>query len=103
MTTIQRYISKELIHFIGRGLSEEEQYLLLVDIITSGWLTHPPHMLDVTPHLEVTRGRISLNEMYKPTVVCFCDIPVTDIHIHMSKYSRFGLSFLKQFLYSKRS
>jgi len=102
MSTIQRYISKELTHFVGRGLPEEEQYLLLVDIITSGWLTHPPHMLDVTPHLEVrTRGRISMNEMYNPTVVCFCDIPVADLRIHVSKYSRFGLSFLKQFLISK--
>jgi len=102
MATMQRYISKELTHFIGRGLSEEEQYLLLVDIITSGSLTYLPDMLDVTPHIEIMqRGRISLNEMYKPTVVCFCDIPVTDIHIHMSKYSRFGLSFSKQFLISK--
>lgn len=102
MATIQRYISKELTHFVGRGLSEEEQYQVLVNIITSGWLTHSPHMLDITPHLEVTtRGRISLNEMYKPTVVCFCDIPVTDIHIHLRKYSHFGLSFLKQFLISK--
>lgn len=102
MSTIQRYISKELTHFVGRGLSEEEQYLLFVDIITSGWLTHPPHRLDVTPHLEIrTRGRISMNEMYNPTVVCFCDIPVMDLHIHMSKYSRFALSFLKSFLVSK--
>jgi hypothetical protein len=102
MSTIQRYISKELTHFVGKGLSEEEQYLLLVDIIISGWLTPPPHMLDEAPHVVVnTKGRISLNEMYKPTVVCFCDIPVTDIHIHMSKYSRFGLSFLKRFLISK--
>jgi hypothetical protein len=34
-------------------------------------------------------------------VVCFCDIPVTDLEIHMKKYSRFGLSFLKPFLVSK--
>lgn len=34
-------------------------------------------------------------------VVCFCDIPVTDLSLHMNKYSRFGLSFLKPFLISK--
>jgi hypothetical protein len=102
MVTTQRYISKELTHFVGRGLSEEAQYLVLVDIITSGWLTHPPHMLDVTPHINIeTKGKISKNEMYNPTVVCFCDIPVKDIHIHVSKYSRFGLSFLKEFLIPK--
>jgi hypothetical protein len=33
--------------------------------------------------------------------VCFCDIPVTDLEIHMNKYSRFGLSFLKRFLIAK--
>lgn len=101
MATIQRYISKELTHFVGRGMPEEAQYRLLVHIIASGLLTHTPHWPDATAHLEIKRGRISRNEMYNPTVVCFCDIPVTDIHIHMSKYSRFGLSFLKQFLISK--
>jgi abortive phage resistance protein AbiGi (putative antitoxin) len=33
--------------------------------------------------------------------ICFCDIPVTDLEIHMKKYSRVGLSFLKPFLVSK--
>jgi hypothetical protein len=33
--------------------------------------------------------------------ICFCDIPVTDLEIHMNKYSRFGLSFLKRFLIAK--
>ena len=33
--------------------------------------------------------------------ICFCDIPVTDLEIHMTKYSRFGLSFLKDFLVRK--
>ncbi len=33
--------------------------------------------------------------------ICFCDIPVTDLEIHMNKYSRFGLSFLKRFLRDK--
>jgi hypothetical protein len=34
-------------------------------------------------------------------VVCFCDILVGDLEIHMSKYGRFGLSFLKRFLIAK--
>jgi hypothetical protein len=48
-----------------------------------------------------TKALISENEMYSPEVVCFCDIPVADLGMHASKYSRFGLSFLKPFLLQK--
>ena len=34
-------------------------------------------------------------------VVCFCDIPVEDLHIHVRKYSNFGLSYLKAYLVDK--
>jgi hypothetical protein len=34
----------------------------------------------------------------KYQVVCFCDIPDTDLAIHVRKYSRFGLAFKKDFL-----
>lgn len=103
MCPLQRYISKELTHFVGRGLAhKDEQYSLLVGILTSGWLTHPPHNPLVSGNLSVkTNARISVNEMYSPEVVCFCDIPLSDIEIHVRKYSRFGLSFDKQFLIRK--
>ena len=39
----QRYVSPELTHFLGKGLSEDHQYSLLVnDILKAGWLVHPP-------------------------------------------------------------
>jgi hypothetical protein len=34
-------------------------------------------------------------------MVCFCDIPVPDLGLHVTKYSRFGLAFSKVFLIGK--
>lgn len=34
-------------------------------------------------------------------MVCFCDIPIADLPLHMEKYSRFGLAFKKEFLIPK--
>jgi hypothetical protein len=110
--TGQRYVSKELTHFVGKGLSEEEQYSVLVNsILKGGWLRHSPNAegpQGPTELLEtgaVHAMRINkfapIDEMYAQTVVCFCDIPVSDFEIHMGKYSRFGLSFLKPFLVDK--
>lgn len=97
--TTQRYISKELTHFVGRGRSASSQYKLLVRILRTGWLTHPPHDPHVSGNLTVTpSARISQNEMYSPQTVCFCDIPVEDLPLHARKYSRFGLSFDKDFI-----
>lgn len=99
MPQLQRYISKELTHFVGRKLPEEVQYLKLVEILKSRWLTHPPHNPNISGNLQVnTKARISANEMYVPQVICFCDIPVDDLSIHINKYSRFGISFPKSFL-----
>jgi hypothetical protein len=106
----QRYVSHELTHFVGKGLSENQQYSLLVnDILKAGWLMHPP--IDDRQPSEVLRGSPLVGGTHTPDVddteavywqgICFCDIPVTDLEIHMTKYSRFGLSFLKPFLVGK--
>jgi hypothetical protein len=101
MSLNQRYVSNELSHFVGRRQSEEEQYNLLVDIILkTGWLTHPPHHDPAKPRtlgLDLSKP-ISTDDMFKYQVVCFCDIPLSDLAIHTKKYSRFGLAFEKQFL-----
>jgi hypothetical protein len=106
----QRYVSPELTHFVGKGLSEDQQYELLVsDILNEGWLMHPP--IDGRQPNEVLRGSPLVGGSHTPDVddteaaywqgICFCDILVTDLEIHMNKYSRFGLSFLKPFLVDK--
>lgn len=112
MTNIyQRYVSKELTHFVGKGVakkSKKDQYRSLISIINNGWLTHSPldYPIACEPPLKTQMtissvGRVSNNEMYNPKMICFCDIPVGDLHNHIKKYGCFGLSFLKSFLIQK--
>ncbi|MBI3803663.1 MAG: hypothetical protein HY282_07855 [Nitrospirae bacterium] len=99
MSAQQRYVSSEMTHFVGRNLPEADQYQLLIEIIASGWLTHAPHNPAISGQLTVnTNARMSENEMYFPQIISFSDIPIGELDIHIRKYSRFGLSFLKSFL-----
>jgi Putative abortive phage resistance protein AbiGi, antitoxin len=90
------YVSSELTHFAGRGQTEEQQYNTLLSILKGGHLRGPgfqQHVHHMNPYASVCA-----NQMYVPSVVCFCDIPSGSLEIHMNKYSRFGLSFEKAFL-----
>jgi hypothetical protein len=52
--------------------------------------------------LAMYMGRqLSSNNGYEGSFVCFCDIPLGDIAVHMEKYSHFGLAFSKEFLAEK--
>lgn len=100
----QRYISDELTHFVGRGQMEERQYDLLVKILTEGVLRAggDPTLEEGHVQLKFRWGQpLSNSELFQPSMVCFCDIPVPDLPIHVQKYSCFGLSFLKSFLIKK--
>lgn len=100
MRQLQRYVSSELSHFVGRGKPEEEQYYTLVEkILKTGWLTHFPHDPSAprSSHLDLGKP-ISTDEAIKSQAVCFCDIPEPDLAIRVSKYSKFGLGFKKEFL-----
>lgn len=104
----QRYVSEELIHFIGANLkSDSEQYELLLQILRGGELLPPGLRNDRTrndePRLIYSRtteprARLSSNHRYPATVVCFCDIPIADLEIHTIKYSRVGIGFERSFL-----
>ncbi len=112
----QRYISKELTHFVGASIKDadqsnamSDQYDLLIKIIRDGRISYPPHNsedhipadLKYDPYYSYRIDRridASSNQMINPSMVCFCDIPIEDLGIHIQKYSPFGLSFLKSFL-----
>jgi hypothetical protein len=97
----QRYISSELTHFIGRGLDKEKQFSILLKIISEGIISHPPHTKNVEGNIIFNKNTsFSSNQMYNPQVICFCDIPLMDLTIHIEKYSQFGISFKKYFLIS---
>jgi len=112
MTTNQRYVSDELTHFVGARLSTaEERYALLLDIFGAGLLKAPglsDEALEQTPdgprktmRYTITIGHdesLSSNRKYAASIVCFADIPVEDLPLHIRKYSEFGLAFSKRFL-----
>jgi hypothetical protein len=100
MLKAQRYVSRELTHFVGRTLTtDEEKYALLVRILREGALK-PSHVLTGGLKVSVNR-KVSDGGMFSDSVTCFCDIPLDDLEIHMAKYSRFGLSFLRSYLLEK--
>jgi hypothetical protein len=100
----QNYISDILFHFVGRNLQkEEDQYLLLKKIIQEGWISFPPHEQQISPgYVELNSMRTrKLEEMVNPKCVCFSDIPKNEIALHIKKYSKFGLGFVRDFLLLK--
>ncbi len=99
--TTQSYVSDELTHFVGRALPDHQQrYLLLRDIIRTGWLraSHRDQLgPGFTGHSDGQKT-LSGNEAIKRASVCFCDIPVTTLGGHMKKYGPFGVAFAKRYL-----
>lgn len=102
---------------MGRNLREitdqkqrfEEQYGILLKIIHEKCISSPPHLprrlsegskYDQTYSPKRINGtnKFSSRDMIVPNIVCFCDIPLGDLGIHINKYSPFGLSFKKSFL-----
>lgn len=117
MATIQRYISDELTHFVGRNLKiremskdklMEKQYERLIKIIKEGRIGSDSHTIEQLPdglkyypNVSIEMYHmidVSSNDMMNPQMTCFCDIPIGDLGIHIKKYSHFGLSFSKSFL-----
>jgi len=102
MKAQQRYISDELTHFAGRDKqTHHEQYEVLSLILKSKKLVCKSIPHDIPGIIRHSNGKISENNLYTFNMVCFCDIPLGDIGIHIRKYSLFGLSFKKSLIASK--
>lgn len=119
---MQSYVSDQLTHFVGRSRPDDQaRFELLLQILRGGVLLDPRYSgkrdtpifhFDVEtpegleretfypdPYFEVRpHASIDTNEFVAAELVCFCDIPVDQLRIHTTKYSRFGLAFAKPFL-----
>ncbi len=102
---LQRYVSDELAHFVGRRHlgHQEAQYDLLLKILTDGQL-HPggaEEYAGLEMWSAIGQSHLCDEDMFFPPVVCFCDIPPDDLGIHMAKYGQFGLAFTKEWLVAR--
>jgi hypothetical protein len=108
----QRYVSQELTHFVGSRLKdlykstadcESSQYNLLIKILQQGELgkIHAGRGATIAMLGKGIGTPLSSNEKVHAQQVCFCDIPVEDLSLHMQKYSRFGLAFAKEHLVTR--
>jgi Putative abortive phage resistance protein AbiGi, antitoxin len=89
---VERYESDLLTHFVGKRLrNDDERFALLVQILKEGQLRGSGRNV-------VSAGTISAREMFDPDIVCFCDIPLGGLAIHIEKYSAFGIAFEKKAL-----
>jgi hypothetical protein len=96
----QNYISTELVHFVGRDLTDERRFDLLVEILRSTQLKASYRGEFGVSGTSRTDSRIPLtsNKMVREAAVCFCDIPSGHLGIHMDKYGEFGIAFTKEYL-----
>lgn len=93
----QSYVSNELTHFVGRRKpTDDGRFLLLCEILRVGKLGKGPGSIGIC-----TNHDLGSNDLLVPEMVCFCDIPLDSVSIHMGKYGRFGLAFTKAFMKTK--
>jgi len=95
------YVSDELTHFLGRALlDDQKRYTLLREVVRTGWLkaSHRDQLGPGFVGQSDGQKALSGNDAIKCTSVCFCDIPVKALAVHMKKYGPFGIAFTKQLL-----
>ncbi|MFN0103910.1 MAG: abortive infection system antitoxin AbiGi family protein [Bryobacteraceae bacterium] len=97
----QNYISDELTHFVGRALqTDEERFRVFLEILEYRWLRASYREKFGAGFTVRSAGgkELSSNDCVVSTTLCFCDIPESEMAIHVSKYGPFGIAFPKAFL-----
>lgn len=96
------YTSSEFYHFVGRGSlgDNEVTYELLLKVIDDRCISHAPHEKGwgLTQYTRDLSKGILDEELIKPTITCYCDIPFEHLGIHVSKYGPFALSFKREYV-----
>jgi len=101
----QGYASPFLTHMVGRphmNLAnpdrEKRQFEVLGAILRERQVAHRAGApAGISSNSIAMDELLSSNEMFSVSAVCFCDIPLNDLGLHMGKYGRFGLVFQKRF------
>lgn len=99
----QKYISDTLYHFVGRSAdTDDKQYEILKNILASGQLKFDPDgkFPNAVKTFDINSFH-SQGEISRIPAICFSDIPIDSISIHIQKYSKFGIGFDKQTLCNK--
>src|ERR1035438_7544250 len=89
-----RYTSDELTHFVGASApTDEERFQTLLRILRAGRLRasdgsqtadEAARLLSITGNKKISDG-----SAVRGVIVCFCDIPLPSLGLHMSKYGPF--------------
>jgi len=100
MATHQEYVSDELTHFVAKEHKEcpDEQFKILCKILREGKLLGGGKKGAQGNMTMNPRADLSSNEFIAPEMVCFCDIPIESLGVHMRKYGQFAISFAKLFM-----
>ena len=99
---VNRYVSEELFHFVGRsGPNKNEcNWNVLEKVLNNGCVSHFPHNVDWGGKGLTADFKKSLanGELIEPQITCYCDVPFDSLRIHCEKYGRFGLSLHRKLL-----
>jgi hypothetical protein len=90
------YVADELYHFVGRKnpADHETNYHILLKILDEGWITHYPHHHIIADSISFNLdANLVSGDLVIPSMTCYCDIPLTSIDIHATKYGFFGVAF----------